>query len=177
MPRRAFLAGVAGLLVTGPAAGHTPYKQWVVYRKRHLLIATDRSTEGSYALGKKLAAALKSLVPDSRARVARAPDNRRIASLLATAQFDVALLPRGEAVALARGKRPFVNHGPVELRALYVSGRFILVSRGDFPSEHAYLVTQALVKRFGIDRVATFEAGLPVHPGSAEFLADSKPDS
>jgi len=164
------VAGVVSLLVGGAASGHTPYKQWVVYRKRHLLIATDRSTDGSYALGKKLAAALKSMVPDSRARVARAPDNRRIASLLATAQFDVALLPRDEAVALARGKQPFANYGPVELRTLYVSGRFILVSRGDFPPEHAYLVTQALTERFGLDEAATFETGIPVHSGSAEYL-------
>jgi hypothetical protein len=170
LPRRAFVAGLVGLLVTGTASGHTPYKQWVVYRKRHLLIATDRSTDGSYALGKKLAAALKNLVPDSRARVARAPDNRRIASLLATAQFDVALLPRDEAIALARGEQPFANYGPVDLRTLYVSGRYILVSRADFPLEHAYLVTEALVQRFGLDRTATFEAGIPVHSGSAEFL-------
>lgn len=177
LPRRVFLAGVVGLLVAGGASGHTPYKQWVVYRKRHLLIATDRSTDGSYALGKRLAAALKSRVPDSRARVARAPDNRRIASLLATAQFDVALLPREEAVALAQGDQPFANYGPVDLRTLYVSGRFLLVSRGDFSPEHAYLVTQALVKRFGVDKAAAFEAGLPVHAGSAEFLADWVPGS
>lgn len=177
LPRRAFMVGIVGLFVAGAASGHTPYKQWVVYRKRHLLIATDRSTDGSYALGKKLAAALKSLVPDSRARVARAPDNRRIASLLATAQFDVALLPRNEALALARGEQPFANYGPVDLRTLYVSGRFILVSRSDFPPEHAYLVTQALAERFGLDKATTFEAGLPVHAGSEEFLADWPPDS
>lgn len=177
LSRRTFVAGVAGLLVAGAAGGHTPYKQWVVYRKRHLLIATDRSTDGSYALGKKLAAALKSRVPDSRARVARAPDNRRIASLLATAQFDVALLPRDEALALARGEQPFANYGPVDLRTLYVSGRFVLVSRGDFPAEHAYLVTQALAERFGLTKAAALEAGLPVHDGSAEFLADWAPGS
>lgn len=43
--------------------------------------------------------------------------------------------------------------------------------------EHAYLVTQALAERFGLDKAATFEAGLPVHAGSEEFLADWAPDS
>jgi len=166
------VTAVVGLLVALPALAHTPYKQWVVYRKRHLLIATDRSTEGSYELGKKFASALETLVPKSRARVARAPDNRRIASLLATAQFDVALLPRLEAVALARGEAPFENYGPVDLFTLYSSGRFVLVSRADFPPEHAYLVTEALVEKFGIDEGSTFDAAVPIHPGSLDYLGD-----
>lgn len=162
----------AGLLIVGAALAHTPYKQWVVYRRKHLLIATDRSTEGSYELGKTLAATLKEDVQDSRARVARAPDSGRIARLLATEQFDVALLPRSEAVALTRGEAPFEPYGAVALRTLYVSGRFVLVSRADFPPDHAYLVTEALVERFGVDEALSFSTDVPVHPGSADYLAD-----
>lgn len=172
-PRRKLVAAAGALLIAGPALAHTPYKQWVVYRKKHLLVLTDRSTDGSYELGKTLAATLKDHVPDSRARVARAPNTARIASLLATAQFDVALLPRDEAAALARGDAPFESYGPVDLRTLYVSGRFVLVSRSDFPPEHAYLVTQALVDELGLDEGAAFDTGVPVHPGSADFLDDA----
>lgn len=159
-------------MFAGPLLAHTPYKQWVVYRKKHLLIATDRSTEGSYELGKTLAATLKDRLPDSRARVARAPDSRRIASLLATSQFDVALLTRGEAVALTRGEMPFEGYGPVDLRTLYSSGRFVLISRADFPPEHAYLVTEALMESFGVDQELAIDTGVPIHPGSAEYLTD-----
>jgi len=169
--RRAFVAA-AGLLLAGTVLAHTPYRQWVVYRKKHLLIATDRSTEGSYELGKTLAAALAEEVPDSRARVARAPDSRRIARLLATAQFDVALLRPGEALALTRGEAPFEPYGAVALRTLYAPDDFLLVSRADFPPEHAYLVTGALVERFGVDEGPGRDAALPIHPGSAHYLAD-----
>lgn len=171
VPRRFFLVA-AGLLLAGPLLAHTPYKQWVVYRKKHLLIATDRSTEGSYELGKTLAATLKDRVPDSRARVARAPDSRRIASLLATSQFDVALLTHDEATALTRGEAPFSGYGPVELRTLYMSGRFVLVSRADFPPEHAYLVTEALMESFGVEKDLAADTGVAIHPGSAAYLGD-----
>jgi TRAP-type uncharacterized transport system substrate-binding protein len=170
--RRTLLAGAVVCLLPAAGMAHTPYRQWVVYRRRHLLIGTDKATQGSYELGKSLAAVLELLLPDSRARVARAPDSRRIASLLASAQLDIALLPRAEALALAEGAGPFSNYGPLELRALYVSAPFVLVCRDDFPEQHAYLVTEALASGFGVDREATFGTGLPVHPGSAEFLAD-----
>ena len=39
-------------------------------------------------------------LPESRARASRAPDPRRLASLLGTAQFDVAILSLDDAAAL-----------------------------------------------------------------------------
>lgn len=58
------------------------------------------------------------------------------------------------------------------LRTLYAPGRFVLVSRAGFPSDPAYLVTEALVERFGVDEALTFGTGVPVHSGSADYLAD-----
>ncbi|NIR30294.1 MAG: hypothetical protein GWN84_13485, partial [Gammaproteobacteria bacterium] len=62
------------------ATGHTPYRQWVVYRQRHLIIATNRADPPSHRLGVQMAAVLAAELPASRARVARAPNAARVAS-------------------------------------------------------------------------------------------------
>jgi len=161
---------LAGGLLVGVSRAHTPYQQWVVYRKKHLLIATDKSVEESYPLGRQLAAILAEQLPHSQARVARAPNSIRIASLLATGQFDVALLPSLQAVALMRGDPPFGDYGPLELRALFAVDDFLLICRQNFPVEHAYLVTSTLMQHTEANFHEIGELEIPLHPGSREFL-------
>ena len=67
------------LIRTGGAAaaafwlsGHTPYGQWVVYRKKHLLIGCHRADPQTYELAKQLVAILEDRLPKARARIARA---------------------------------------------------------------------------------------------------------
>ena len=60
------------------AYSHTPYRQWAVYRKKNLLILTSKAEPGTFELGKKIAERLALKLPASRARVSRAPDNRRV---------------------------------------------------------------------------------------------------
>ena len=55
LSRRAVVAGASCLLI-GRAAAHTPYRQWDVYRQKHLLIGTCRADPDSYPLGKRLVA-------------------------------------------------------------------------------------------------------------------------
>lgn len=163
---------MVGIFLSSLAKAHTPYKQWVVYRKKHLLIGTDKSIEGSYPLGKQFASILAVYLPESRARVARAPNSERIASLLTTGQLDVALLPRRQAVALAQGDSPFADYGPIELRTLYVNGDFLLVCRADFPDQHAYLVTETLVRNISKKLDVSLGSEIPLHPGSLNYLLD-----
>jgi hypothetical protein len=85
---RLVVTGAASLL----AGGHAPYGQWGVYRKRYLLILTTRADPTSYELGTRIAAVLAERLPDSRARVSRAPHTERIASLMSSKQMDVALI-------------------------------------------------------------------------------------
>jgi TRAP-type uncharacterized transport system substrate-binding protein len=172
LSRRAACGLLAGLFAAGLAEAHTPYKQWVVYRKKHLLIGTDKSVKGSYPLGKRLAAVLAEKLPESQARVARAPNSTRIASLLATGQLDVALLPTQQAVALAQGQPPFAPYEAMELRSLFASGDFLLVCRPDFSEEHAYLVTSTLAHYADEAFASTAEPPIPLHPGSRAFLLD-----
>lgn len=172
MKRRALLKSVlagAALLLT-PA--HTPYRQWVVYRQRHLLILTSRGEGSSYALGRNLAEVLAARLPASQARVVRAPHMARIASLISTKQIDVALMARGDAVALMTGRAPFVDYGPVPLRVIAGLGRFLLICREDFPARHAYLVAETMSEHRA-ELTATLTPGqgegVPTHPGALAY--------
>ena len=144
MNRRAFVGtalAAAGALVLG---GHTPYVQWTVYRRKHLLIGSHRDDLGTWHAAQAIVALLDEHLPEARARVARAPNAGRLASLLATDQLEVAVLGPPEAEAVAAGEGPFVPYGPIELALLTPFGGYALVSRRDFPAPHARAVASAL---------------------------------
>lgn len=177
MNRRRFLhAALIGALGLA-SSGHTPYRQWMVYRQRHLLILTDRSDPPSYPLGKQVAAVLATHLPASKARVTRAPHTERIASLISSKQLDVALMSPPDAVALAVGLPPFEAYGPVALRALVVIDGYLLVCRDDFPARHAYAVTRTLdLHRDELPHVAAAGEGspaLPLHPGAVAYFEEA----
>ena len=144
MRRRSFLQ--LGLVATAWVAtgGHTPYRQWQVYRRRHLLIGTSRADAPTYPLGQKIAEVLAAHLPESSARVTRGPDPWRLASLLTSGQLEVALLSQADVAALRDGRAPFHAFGPTELNALFAFGDYFLVCRPDFPARHAYQVVQTL---------------------------------
>jgi hypothetical protein len=144
-------------------AGHTPYRQWKLYRQAHLLVFTSRDDPPSDELGERIAARLRELLPQSKAQVARAPHAARIASLITTDQADVAVLSRANAAALFARQAPFGDYLPVELRVLVENEQYQLVCREDFKVEHAYLVAEALAGGSG-------EPGLtvPLHEGAGE---------
>ncbi len=180
MDRRRFVATALAAVLAGgpapPARAHTPYNQWVIYRRRHLLILTSRADPRSYPLGKVLAGILSENLPASRARPSRAPDSNRIASLISTKQMEVALLTREEAVALLRGREPFRDYGPVPLRALFEVGDYLLVARSDFPAAHAYLVAATLdANRAALGGTPGAVPGIagtfPVHAGVIAYSA------
>ena len=169
------------------STGHTPYRQWVVYRQKHLFVVTSRAAGSSYELGKRVAEILATHLPDSRARVTRTPDMERIGSLISTKQFDVALLSRNYAAAMLHGLPPYDAYGPVPLRTIVELGDYLLVCRDDFPARHAYLVAKTLtVHREKLPatvdtRAPTADAPtaeVPIHPGvSAYFEGRPIPES
>lgn len=175
MRRRLLLkVGLAAAAWIG-AAGHTPYGQWTVYRRRHLLVLTEKTDPPSYALGRRVAAVLAAYLPASSARVTRAPYARRVASLISTGQLDVAILSREKAVALLEGRAPFAEFAPVPLRTLVPLGAYLLVCRDDFPARHAYLVTRTLEEHRdelalpGGPVAELGDARVPTHPGAAAY--------
>lgn len=183
--RRAFLrrAGrlalptAAGLLV----AGHTPFLQWKVYRKRHLLILGSKDDPAGYRLVVAIAETLARALPESKARPSRASNGRRLASLLATGQMDIAVLPPETARAIADGTPPIAQAGPVDLRLLLRLGAaHLLVARAAFPEDHAFLVVEALdhERLEDADVAVTLpdsDAPLPPHPGVLRYRAQREP--
>lgn len=173
MDRRSVIT-VFGALAGGTLlAGHSPYRQWKLYRQAHLLLLTMRDDPRSDELGERLAAALRARLPDSRAQVARAPDAQRIASLLSSEQADVGLLQIGDARALYRAEGAFADFGGVPLRVLVEVEGYRLVCRTDFRREHAYAVAEALSQapRPASLHVplAVAEGDVPTHEGALAF--------
>ncbi len=179
MDRRSFLARGGAAAATLLLCGHSPYRQWLVYRQTHLVILTSRDDPDGDALGERVAAVLREALPESRARVARGPRIERIASLLSSHQADVAVLSRSSALAMYRGARPFDAFGPVPLRVLVEDTSHQLVCRDDFLVQHAWLVAEAVMRDAGrgalrVPLRADAKQGIPPHAGALAF-AEGQP--
>ena len=144
--RRHILKTAAAFGAWSLTSGHTPYKQWQVYRQKHLLIGANKADPPTYELGKKVAALLERELPESRARVARAPHAWRLASLITSDQLQLILLGEDDLKGLRDGRDGFEAFGPTDLRVLYRFGDYWLVSRPDFPDQHAALITEVLAE-------------------------------
>jgi hypothetical protein len=173
------MIAAAAVLPIETARGHTPYRQWVVYRRKHLLIGASRADPSSYVLAKKLVAIFHHELPDAKARVTRARNQERLASLITTGQIATILLRPREARALRDGSAPFADYGPFPLVGLAAAEGHCLVAASDFPAHHAWLVARALsglLER--ANQAFEVEAGLPLHTGVAAFLAgEPMPDA
>ena len=168
IPRRQVLKTAAALSVWLLASGHTPYRQWDVYRRKHLLIGTNKADPPTYELGKRIAAVLLKELPESRARVARAPHAWRLASLITTDQIQLILLAEKDVKGLRDGRDGFEAFGKTELRALFRFGGYWLICQPDFSDDHAILLTRALLEHGAgiakISGIAGDHAPVPVHP-------------
>jgi hypothetical protein len=165
---------LAGALIT-LLGGHTPYGQWEVYRRKHLLIGCHRGDPRTYELAGQVVRLLDEHLPEASARVARAPSAGRIASLIGTDQMEVAVLDRAEASAMAEGSGAFAPYGAIGLRLLAPAGDRLLLATDGFPNRHAWLVTGALLgTELAPLWVAWDDALLPWHPGSIAF-AEGRP--
>jgi hypothetical protein len=171
--RRTVLRAGAGLIAGLAAAAHTPYRQWDVYRMKHLLIGTSREDAPSYPLGKQVASLLAEVAPETDARVTRARGLERLGSLLSTGQLQVLLLSRPHLAQLAAGTGPFAAFGPTAVARLFRFGELSLISRADFPAPHAWVVTRALMDSaggLGGTPPDPANGSAPIHPGTLAAL-------
>ena len=171
MDRRTFvrLLGLAGAACG--MMGHSPYRQWQVYRKSRLIIVTSAADPASYPLGETVATLLVRHLPETRALVTRAGDSLEIVKLLASNQLDLAILTAPEARDAAEGRGRFASEGAVPLRALAVLGSYLFVSREDFPLATAQAVAGVLIEHWrpaappassqGPRATIPFHAGVP----------------
>jgi hypothetical protein len=178
--RRQFLSLAAGSAGWVLLSGHSPYRQWVVYRETHLIILTSRDDPGADDLGEKLAAIVRAALPASKAAVGRGPHVQRIASLISTGQAAVGVVSRPNALAMYRGKGPFRQYGAIALRVLVQNDAYRMVCRDDFLPQHGFLLAEALMENArnlglsvpGRDAVDTDD--IPPHVGALAF-AEGRP--
>jgi len=126
-------------------SAHTPWGQYQVYRQKHLLIMSTISDEPTYPFSRRLVTAINVALPEARARPARAKHFERLHSLFATKQMQVMLLSRVNAEAALKGSGPFAEYGALSFKVLYQFGQLQLLAQTDFPAEHAWLVTNAIL--------------------------------
>ncbi len=147
MRRRDILYACCGLgctIITRDVWAHTLYNQWIVYRQKHLIIGCHKQDLATYKLAKQIVTLLNQNLPKASARVARAPTSGRIASLIGTAQLDVALLSHREAIDMADGSGMFKPYGKTDIRTLFLTQDYVLVGRAEMPDKHSWLIAHAL---------------------------------
>ena len=175
MKRRQFLSLAAGSAGWVLLSGHSPYRQWIVYRETHLIILTSRDDLGADDLGEKFAAIVRGALPDSHAAVGRGPRVQRIASLISTQQVAVGVVSRPNALAMYRGEGPFQPYGAIPLRVLVQNDAYRLVCRNDFLPQHGFLLAEALMENgrdLGLSIPGQGAAGsrdIPPHVGALAF--------
>lgn len=174
MRRRSLLRfGVAGTAWLA-LSGHTPYGHWKIYRQKHLMIGSCRTDAPSFPLAERIAETLRRYLPASSARASRAPDQRRIGSLLASNQWQVSVLRRGDAADLAAGRGVFETVGAVPLNSLFAIGGHLLICRPDFPDLHAWLITATLIENAADipdgAAIGPDDGAIPGHPGALAYV-------
>ena len=170
--RRALVAAGALTLM-----GHSPYRQWAVYRQTHLVVVADESAPGAAAACEAVARAVAAAVARSRAVPADARSPVEVVKLLRSRQLPLGLLLADDAADALLGRGPFAGEAPLPLRALAAVGPYRLVSLDDFPADLAAEIAGALARHQpeGAPPVAADAAPLPPHPGVARPRAPPAP--
>jgi len=174
------LAAASGLWLV--LTGHSPYRQWDVYRKVRLVVLVNAEDAPSVQLGQAIAELLAKHLPASRAMMARARDINDVVRLLASKQLDTALMRDHHASAAFGGSGRFADNGKVPLRALAQFGPYLFVCRDDLPKANGYQIAETIAEQWrAID--AKLVAGapgpkplssvpIPIHSGALEYYDD-----
>jgi TRAP-type uncharacterized transport system substrate-binding protein len=173
------LGAAAAVLLLG---GHSPYRQWEVFRKARLVLLVSAADELAVRLAQSLVGLYAERLPESRATVARSRDTNDLVRLVASKQLEVALLRESQAHAVLTGAEPFSDNGRVELRTLAALGDHLLVCLDGVSTGVAYKLVEALADGWRtLDPSLVRDAQgprpapavlVPLHPGAVEFYRD-----
>lgn len=178
MKRRFFVFSLLCLfLAPSQVRAHSPWGQYHVYRKKHLLILSTRDDEHSYPFSKQLVDCLEATLPTAKARPARAIDLERAYNLLRTDQFQFALLSKRNVEMMRRASGRFVGKQTVNLKTVLEFEDLALVVRGDFPAELVAMVAHGIVEGAGNLSIqpritASMLQDPDLHEGAAWALSD-----
>ena len=180
--RLIFFGGMAFLL-----SGHTPYRQWIIYRSERLMIVASYKEGPAFPLAESLARDLSQTIPEARAEAARAPTIRHVTRLVLSKQIPVAIMTRTQALEMIQGTGEGKAEGPVPLRLLaFLRDGFVLISHSDFPRDKAYLMLFGLFDEKASPELLAPQAStperfflyagkfaVPLHVGAREFLLEA----
>ncbi len=184
LSRRNLARLIAATMAMVAVGAHTPYGQWTVYRQFFFVLLGFLSDRHAVGGAEARAVGLARELPESHARMTRASDPVRIASLLATGQLDVAIVSRSEAAGMSSGSGAYRAVGPVPIRTLAELGAHFFVTVETLKERHAYLLAAAVEHLRSSLPVVAAEATssqpltLPEHPGAAAYRGGAPlPDS
>lgn len=182
MQRRRWIGSFGAAAAVWLLSGHSPYRQWDVYRKARLVVAASASDPPAVQLARALSALFGEQLPESRAGFARSRDTNDLVRLVASKQLEVAVLHEGDAYAAFAGAEPFADNGRIALRSLAALGDHLLVCTEAVPNPAAYMLVEALSRRWQtLDPALVRSAGgprparaprVPLHPGASEYYRD-----
>lgn len=160
---RLLLVGGAALLLMG----HSPYRQWYVFRAKHLIVVTDDVNSNAFPLAEEVAAVIAARLPESKAMAARAKSPSDVVALLRSHQLQLGLLPIDDALEAFQQTVP--------LRTLAVFGTYLLVALEDYSRDKAQQIAKTLAEHPGSwstpDRpLAKSKPPIPFHPGALDYF-------
>lgn len=125
---------------------HSPWGQYLAYRQEHLLIMSTREDLPTYPFSKILVDVINEVLPEAKARPARARTFKRVQSLFSSGQMPLVLLSKKNAKALINGNGPFKKYGSADAQVLYIFDDLVLLVQPDFPNRYSWLLTKAIMK-------------------------------
>tara|TARA_E500000178_G_C16730139_1_gene621190 strand:+ start:48 stop:581 length:534 start_codon:yes stop_codon:yes gene_type:complete len=135
----AFIIFVVPLLL-----GHAPWGQHQVYRQMHMLIMCSKKDIGAYEFTKKLESVFKIILPEAKARVARAPHSHRIIDMLKTNQIPLAVLSHELFNELSNEQSEYKKFINSNTKIIYSFSEMVLISNDHFNEEKSLKVFKAL---------------------------------
>ena len=161
---------VAGSLVL---MGHSPYRQWAVYRQTHLVGVADDDAPGAFSVASDMARLLAERLPRTRAVAASARSAVEVVQLLRSRQLPVAVLLTVDAMEALAGQGTFAGYPPLPLRALASEGPYLLVALEDFPAREAATIAQVLAEHPVGESLPRKVGGgsFPFHPAIAPGMS------
>lgn len=161
-------------------SGHSPFRQWYVYREHHLIVAAAAADRVAGDLADAISARLRERLPETQSVPVDASDNHELISLLRSHQLKLVILDRRASRAALDGTGEFAPYGSTPVRLIYLSKDYVLVGLDDLPDALAAHVAEALLAPGLIVPVSesparNLEAPIPLHAGAANALRDLVP--
>jgi len=147
--------------------GHSPYRQWAVYRDTHLVVVAGDDVPGAFQVSEDVARCLAAHLPRSHAVAARARSAREAMRLLGTRQLPLGVVAAVDAADAALGRGAFAGDGPLPLKALAGLGPYLVVALDDFPVPLAREIAGTLAEHPLPDvPPSAAPPPIPLHPGA-----------